>query len=445
MVFVGRLLLIGLDCADPELLRELLPELPVLRGLVEEGSFVRLRSIDPPITIPAWMCMFTGRDPGELGVYGFRNRRDYSYDSLRVVSATDFPREAVWDRLGGAGLRSILIGIPGTYPPRPIHGLLVSGFLAPNPSTQYTYPPSLRERIRDLVGTYLFDVRGFRTHDKHRVLREALEMTQRRFRLAVELLGNEAWDFAAVVEIGTDRIHHAFWAQHFEGGPFQDALRDYYCFLDTCIGELLEAVPRGIQILVVSDHGAQGLEGGIAINEWLLQEGYLTLKTYPKTPTRIGDLIRKGLVDWRRTLAWGEGGHYARIFLNVKGREPRGAVPQGKYDTVRRELASALEGMVDGEGNPLGNRVLFPEEIYREVRGIPPDLIVYPGNLRFRSLGSVGWGKITLPGNDTGPDDANHSHWGIFISSPPLADSDLGITQVHDIILGYFGLEGRNG
>ena len=440
-----RALVIGLDCLDPRLVEGLLPELPVLGRLIGEGEFRRLRSVDPPITVPAWMCAFTGRDPGELGVYGFRNRVGRSYDALRISTSAAFRVPAVWDELGGMGLRSIVVGVPGTYPPKPLRGLLVSGFLAPGTDRDYTFPRALKHRIAEIVGEYIIDVRDFRTDDKSHVVEEVHRMTARRFELMGTLLAEESWDFAVVVEMGPDRIHHALWAhhdpthpKHDPASPYKDAIRDYYRFLDAQIGTLLEAVPSGTQVIVMSDHGIQPMYGGIAVNEWLIRKGYLALREYPREPARMEELIEGGLVDWSRTVAWGEGGYYGRVFLNVRGREPEGIVPPGEYDAVRRELAEALVTIPDEEGNPLGTRVLFPQEIYREVNGVPPDLIVYFGDLRWRSVGTVGRGMIRWHENDTGPDDANHAPDGVFIASPALAGRDLSLPDIHDLILGLF-------
>jgi len=443
---VTKLALIGLDCADPVLLRELLPGLPTLRELAAGGSLARLRSVDPPITIPAWMCMMTGKDPGELGVYGFRNRKDHGYDQLGVASSASFREPAVWDLLGERGLRSILIGVPGTYPPKPVKGLLVSCFLAPSTEVAYTYPASLREKVTHFAGEYLLDARDFRTEDKARLVEEVVVMTKRRFALARGLASSEPWDLFAMVEIGLDRLHHALWAHHDPQHPhhdpasqFRDALRQYYQLLDQEIAALLCDLPGKTQVLVVSDHGVQSLEGGIALNEWLIRKGYLVLKADPAKPgTRLDDLVGQDLVDWSRTLAWGEGGYYGRVLLNVAGREPEGAIPSSEYETVRKKLARELAAIPDEEGCSIGTRVLFPEEIYREVRGIAPDLLVYFGDLRFRSIGTVGWGRIHLRENDTGPDDANHAPYGILLAYPGLGSGDRSILEVKDMILQHF-------
>ena len=84
-------MIIGLDCAEPSLLERWREQLPVLSGLMDQGVHGRLTSVIPPITVPAWSCMMSSRTPGDLGVYGFRNRQDHSYDSLRIADSTAIP------------------------------------------------------------------------------------------------------------------------------------------------------------------------------------------------------------------------------------------------------------------------------------------------------------------------------------------------------------------
>ncbi|HEV2473153.1 MAG TPA: alkaline phosphatase family protein, partial [Chthonomonadales bacterium] len=63
-----RLVIIGLDCAEPSLVFEQWrDDLPNLSRLMQQGSYGRLESCIPAITVPAWSCMMSGRDPGELG------------------------------------------------------------------------------------------------------------------------------------------------------------------------------------------------------------------------------------------------------------------------------------------------------------------------------------------------------------------------------------------
>ena len=71
-----RVVIIGWDCAPPQLvLDQWLSDMPNLKSLVDGGVAGRLRSCDPPITVPAWTCMMSSLNPGQLGFYGFRNRK----------------------------------------------------------------------------------------------------------------------------------------------------------------------------------------------------------------------------------------------------------------------------------------------------------------------------------------------------------------------------------
>jgi len=208
-----KALVIGLDCAAPQLVFDSwLEELPTLRGLTERGSFGVLRSSDPPITVPAWSSMTSSRSPGALGFYGFRNRRDHSYDALSFADSRSVRVPRVWDLLSARGRPVIVLGVPQTYPVSRVNGVMVSCFLTPDTETsQYTYPPELKEEIEGLVGRYMVDVENFRTEEKPRLLREIEEMTDKRFQVAEHLLETRPWDLFFLVEMGTDRIHHGFW------------------------------------------------------------------------------------------------------------------------------------------------------------------------------------------------------------------------------------------
>jgi predicted AlkP superfamily phosphohydrolase/phosphomutase len=416
----ARALVIGLDCAPPELVFERWrDELPNLRGLIERGRYGVLRSSDPPITVPAWACMTSSRSAGALGIYGFRNRRDRSYDGLAIADSRSVRAPRVWDLLSRRGRPVIVIGVPPTFPVMPVAGAMISCFLTPDTETaQYTYPPQLKDEIEALVGRYLVDVDDFRTSDKERLLGDIEAMTAKRFRVAEHLLETKPWDLFFMVEMGTDRIHHGFW-RYFDpehrfyepGNSFENAALDYYRALDEKIGRLLRFADDETAVVVVSDHGAKRIDGGICVNEWLRREGYLVLKDEPAEPTPL----RPDMVDWSRTKAWGEGGYYSRVFLNVAGREPEGAIPGEDYERVRDELKAKLEAIPDDRGEPIQTIAHRPEDLYAERNGVPPDLLVYFGDLFWRSIGLVGTGTIHMLENDTGPDDSNHAPEGLYV------------------------------
>jgi predicted AlkP superfamily phosphohydrolase/phosphomutase len=443
-----KVLVIGLDCATPQLVfGQWKDELPNLRHLMETGIYGELESTIPPITCPAWMSMMTSKDPGELGVYGFRNRKDYSYYGMQLVNSRVIKEDAVWDVLSKWGRKVVLISVPPSYPPKPVNGYVVTCFMTPNADCQYTYPAEFKQEVERVVGRYQFDVENFRSEEKERILRQLYEMAEKRFKLLKHMIQNRDWDFTMMVEIGVDRLHHGFW-KYFDpthpkyqpGSPFETAVKDYYLYIDGKIGEILPVLDDNTTVLIVSDHGAKKLDGGICINEWLIKEGCLTLKQRPAQMTPF----EKAEVEWDKTQAWGEGGYYARIFMNVKGRESNGVIDPKDYERVRDELAAKLMALEDHTGKNIGTKVFKPEQIYRACRGIAPDLIVYFGNLHWRSVGSVGHPAIWTFENDTGPDDANHAQHGIFIMSPhPKRGTKVEGLHLMDCaptILSLFGL-----
>ena len=417
-----RLMIIGLDCAAPEILfDDMKGELPVLNGLMERGVYGPLESCDPPITVPAWTCMMSSKDPGTLVFYGFRNRKDHSYDGLTFATAEKVKEDRVWDILSRAGKHVVVLGVPQTFPPSRVNGEMIGCFLSPSTESRYTFPEELRDEIKQVVGEYMVDVPNFRTDQKDRILRDINEMTRRRFQLARHLRDSRPWDFFMMVEMGPDRLHHGFWRyydpkhpDYVPGTEYERAFRDYYRYLDSEIGSLIETLDDETALMVVSDHGAQSMYGGIQVNEWLIREGYLGLKD----PAARGP-VKPDMIDWSRTRVWGDGGYYSRIFLNVRGREPEGIVEPEAVEALRDELIAKLEALGDENGNPIGTRVFRPERLYHTVNGVPPDLICYFGNLTWRSIGSVGDGRIHVRENDTGPDDANHAKFGIYIFDGP--------------------------
>src|SRR6516165_551103 len=195
-----RILIVGLDCATPEILFGD-ESLVNLRRLMEAGCFGRLESIIPPITVPAWMCMSTSQDPGSLGVYGFRNRKDYSYSGLGFATSNSIQAPAIWDQLASKGKKSITVGLPPGYPPRRINGISIGCFLTPDTVTgEFTYPSSLKAKITELVGEYPTDVKGFRTDDKDWLKEQIFDMSRKQWHVVRWLLQNCEWDYFHFVD-----------------------------------------------------------------------------------------------------------------------------------------------------------------------------------------------------------------------------------------------------
>ena len=352
--------------------------------------------------------MAAGQDPGSLGVYGSRDRLDRSYSRLGPVDSGSITGPCVWDQIVGEGGRSVVIGPrPHGNLPREIKGLSVRSFLTPDTS---------------------------KTDDEGSLRDEIEAISREHFEVIRQSLRDEDWSYFQFVDIGLGRVQRRFWRHHDEAhilhepdSPYRDVVRDYYRYLDDEIGSLLELLTDETAVLVVSAYGARNLDGAFCVNEWLVREGLLVLNRYPEEVTAPDRLD----VDWRKTQAWAEGGDYARVILNIKGREPVGSIEPAAHERVRDEIKARLEAAAGPDGLSLGTHVFKPEEIFRSVRNVAPDLIVHFGGLAWRAVGGVGYPRLHLRGDDAGQDDCNPAQHGAFILASPNGPASGLMEGVH--------------
>lgn len=460
MAEAARVVIVGWDCAPPQLVfDQWLEDLPNLRAIVEGGAAERLRSSDPPITVPAWTCMMSSVNPGQLGFFGFRNRKPGEYDGKWIANSSAVRVPRVWDLLGDAGKRTCMINVPQTYPVSKVNGILISSFLTPDTTCEYTWPPGLGKQLDAIADGYMIDVDGFRTDDKQWLLDEIYRMTDKRFRVTKALMQLEPWDFFMLVEMGPDRIQHGFWRycdpehpKYEQGNAFESALIDYYRHLDRQLGELVELAGDDAAIFVVSDHGGKAMKGSFCINDWLIEQGLLHLKQPLTEPTGFSS----DLVDWEHTTAWAWGGYYGRLFMNVEGREPLGKVPKADYEKIRDDLIERIEAITDDEGRRLDSKVYRPQEIYSgSYVDAAPDLMIYLDDLNWRLGQDIGNASLYSSDTEIGPDDSVHDYHGIIAArlpgEPQLSlDGSAHLMDVAPTVLAILGepipeeMEGRN-
>jgi len=439
-----KLFVLGLDCAPPKILYDGYGvEMPNIESFLSGCARYELRSCFPPITIPAWLCMFTGLTPGELGIYGFRHRKPGDIKESYIVDSRRVRARTLWEEVGAEGKRVCVVGVPPTYPPKPINGYLVTDFTTPSSDKPYTWPPWLKREIESVVGKYIFDIL-YRSWEKEKVFKELMDMLRQHLKLVKWLLKEKKWDLFIYVEIAVDRAHHAFWRYFDEGHPkyeyhevFSKVIPAVYREIDAWFSEVIDFLPRDTAIVIASDHGVKAMKGAFAINEWLIEQGYLKLKEKPRKP---GTDLSRDIIDWNSTIAWGWGGYYSRIFINLRGREPHGVVKQEEYEDVVKQLKNELSKVKGPRGEQWRNIVVTPREVYPRVEGDAPDLMAIFDDLSWRAAGTIGWGTAYLEENDRGPDDAVHDWLGVFAVYDPSGTIPkghrgvIGITEVYRVL-----------
>jgi len=428
----SRVLVIGLDGAPLPLLRQWAEAgyLPALQRLFAEGSSAVLGSTMPPTSGPAWSSFATGKNPGKTGIYDFLYRRPGGY-VFPPVNTGHRSGASLWRLLSDAGLRVGVVNLPISYPVEQVNGVFISGWMTPYFATDYTWPPNLGEELRTRVGDYrIYPAETFSERGADGFFRACDQLLDLLTRTTLHLMERDDWDFFTTVYFDVDRVLHQLWHYLDAGHPWRrgDARAQaqltapvlrYFQRLDADIARVIAKAGEGTTVVLMSDHGMGRATRFVVLNNLLLELGLMQLQR--DLPTRLKAFaLRRGLtlrnvhrladrlglakhaeyknvysfdsvlkhfflsflnVDWERTQAYSYGRHYGSLFLNVKGREPRGLIePGASYERARDEIAAAVLAYRDPQlGRPLVSRVIRREEVYHGARfEEAPDLILIP-------------------------------------------------------------------
>ncbi|NLE99843.1 MAG: sulfatase-like hydrolase/transferase [Anaerolineales bacterium] len=406
---MGRVLVIGIDGGTFDLIRPWCAagKLPHLARLMAEGASGLLESTVPPVTSPAWPSFATGKNPGKHGVFDFIQPSGGTYD---MVNATSLRARTLWQILSEAGHQVGVMNVPVTYPPAKVNGFLISGMPAPM-NGAFTYPSNLLARYAGQLKPYRLEPSvQFKQGNESAFAQDLLDVIERQTDYALRLLTDFPYPFLMFHFQATDVMQHALWRFVDPAHPRYDAeaaqrygsaLEQAYTLIDQFIGTALERVTDDTDVLVMSDHGFGALHYVVNLNLLFLEKGLLRLKRGAWTQLK-GRLFRSGLtpasvwhmiervglqnyiwhvsrstrnrvvgkflsfddVDWQRTRAYAIG-HVGQIYVNLRGRQPQGAVEPGtEYEAVCREITAALAEVKHPDSSePLVDRLIWRDDV----------------------------------------------------------------------------------
>lgn len=444
-----KTVIIGLDGATFDIIRPLAAagRLPVLARLMGEGASAPLRSTILPNSFPGWASCTTGTSEGMHGVFAPFIKNPGSY-SVRAMSGRDIMTRHVWDLLGDARGRSIVINVPTAYPPEPLNGLMVTGMLTPGLQSDFTYPATLKAELLGAIPDYLIE--PARLPDKQARAAEFRRAIQAHERALEFLMQRGEWDFLMIVFSVLDRAQHDYWADMDGSHPrhdprtpaeFRNFIHEIYERLDAALGRILERLPADVRVLVVSDHGFCSELYEVRVNEALAEAGLLTFKSPATRRQRaqakaLKEKIRRRLlpraasgnvldkkvqtgsafldeIDFTRTRAY-----FAQdkgVWINLAGREPCGGVRETDFDDVVDEARIALESLTAAaDHQPIFERVMRREAAFNGLWAERlPDLVMIPRDDRFVYNERPGYGSVIVPADST---TGTHARDGIFIA-----------------------------
>lgn len=478
-----KVVVIGLDGATWRLMEPWLKsgDLPNLGKLYNNGVYAKLESTIPPLTPPAWTSAFTGVNPGKHNIFDF-----VYYDGYEKKIVFNYHRkhDCLWNYLHEYGKKSIVVNVPGTYPPEKINGIMISGMGTPSIKSDFVYPDELKSML--IKNKYIIEYGSVRewADNKKNFISRIKHMSNIRRKIISYLMTRYDWDLFISVFTSIDRVQHIFWKTDNNGSILQEDYRilySTYLHLDEICGEIINNVGSEAYVFIISDHGFGPIQKGIYINNYLRELGFLDLKrnqkkaTFSKlglTQTNLVKIASKldeyglrkivslvpnkvrskiffetgmGLVDWTRTIAWygTTSGH--AIYINLQGRQPNGIVNPKQYNSICDRIIHELYKLKDPSsgarvikkcykrkeiynGPYLENApdiVIEPEEGYSLQEGFSEEVIEYAKEGSVRRYG-------------------DHEKYGIFMCKGPeikkgFKINDVRIIDVAPTILHIFG------
>jgi len=387
-------------------------------------------SIVPPESSACWPSLTTGVNPGGTGVYGFQDREIDSYETY-VPMGRDVQATRLWSRVDDAGGSATVLNVPVTFPPDRDIERMVSGFLSPG-LEKAAYPDELRETLDGL--DYRIDVNAKLGHkpDKAEFIEDAHRTLDARFEAFKHYIERDDWDLFFGVFMTTDRVNHFLFKDYAEDGEYREEFLEFYAKLDEYLGELRAMLDEETTMIVASDHGFTTLHHEVHCNVWLEENGWLS---FEDDHDSLGDISEE-----TRAYSLIPG----RFYLNLEGREPRGAVPEDEYESTRKELKAELEALEGPDGNPVADRVVTKEDAFRgDHDEIAPDLVVIPNDGFDLKSGFRGGDSVF----DTGPRNGMHSFENacLFVDDRNATIEDADLYDIAPTVLELLDMEINRG
>lgn len=432
-----KVIVIAVDGGTFTLLRPLMDKgkMPNLKEIFDHGAGGELRTIYPPITPSAFASFATGKNPGKTGIYGFVNV-DPRTSHFNPVNSRMRKGATIWDLVGNAGGRVVVMNIPVTYPPpNKVNGVLISDFLTPFGKTDYGCPLEELREIEKKFGKYPIYLRyagmalALNLNERSFVefMKECFLELNYKFQVLNYLRQKHSPNLVAMHLYANDQISHTMWHVLDKSHPlfndtlekkFKDRIIEYYMALDSKFGELINTVDENTLLMIMSDHGFGPTHKMICPDTWLLNQGFIVLKKTPLTSVRkflwdsgithellfsrfrkiiyrrfknlteeqqirYGATKRRAFislndVDWSKTKAFP--GFIADFYVNSKERFYKGCVEPKDYASVRESIISKLKEMEDPDtGRRIEGTIVTLEEAFKgDNLSSAPDLIYLP-------------------------------------------------------------------
>lgn len=422
-----RVLLIGLDSADAELIESWAEAgfLPTFARLRREGMWGRIGTSAEVMHVSAWPTLYTGTTPGHHGLYHAYQIREGS-QLIHRTDPANCGQPPFWKYLDAAGRRCIIFDAFMDYRLPGFRGMQIldygtwTWFGEPGST-----PPGMLGDIRRRFGPYPApehsnclqvpeDTRGFAD--------QLISGARLKSRIARALIAEQDWDFLFLTFGEPHGAGHYLWhvgdpdyPTHPVAANGVNLVRDVYAGVDAAIGEIIDTLDDRTTVMLTSGDGmGPNYSGCHLMPEMLHRMGHFyagnvgggAQSTAPKRGllASLRQAVPFGLRQWvtrclprsvryRMSMKWVNSGidwSRSRLFcipnsnegyfrVNLRGREPQGIVtPGAECQELLGELCEELARLRNpANDRPAADRIFRMDQVYTGGRrGDLPDAVI---------------------------------------------------------------------
>jgi len=473
-----RVLVLGLDGATFDLLEPWIDEgrLPNLAEAIRRGVRGRLQSVVPPYSVPAWMSFATGKHPAKHGMASFW-RFSPGLGNRTLNSARSLRSATIWSIISDAGRRVGVVNVPGTYPPMPTNGFVISGMMTPTEDVDYTFPPELKGEVLQVAGDYAANPYAS-VSQTTKFLRQVVYWERKREIAHEYLLTSREWDFFINVVQSLDPIQHKFWQymdpdhpsfRRAEAQRYAPLLEGCYAIVDEVVGRRLSLVDERTVLFIISDHGFGPVHKYFHVNRFLADHGLIAFKKEERSQQqqthirsrrgqalqfavagmrrldflglrqrlldnvaryrlrRMLDLASIPSIDWARTQAYCGDASSEGIYIH---RDADGGMSGLEYEKLRELLIEELNALRDPDTDePIIEGAYRREEIHHgEYTYFLPDIVLDVGRRPYLVTERLAVSGVLEPVHSQ--DGGRHRPDGIFVAVGPGIRRDAQIRGI---------------
>jgi predicted AlkP superfamily phosphohydrolase/phosphomutase len=316
MTHKKKVIIIGIDGLDADLLLRFRDSLPNFSDLMQKSPTLKMYSTFPPDSPTAWASIFTGLSPAKHGIVSFKDPLSHSeaYEYLRYTG--NLVGRTFWDFAGTGNKKCCIVFPHSGYPPWPVNGVMVSRTTEADMKKFgiKTYPSGLSLGSNP---NRLKPITSFPT-DPGQAIEPTKKVILDEVDFGLNLFSSYEWDIFFIYFSSLDNIQHMFWRYFDQCDPdypdlsrYKDVIPSFYRFYDEhVVGRFLKKIRSEDAFLVLSDHG-HGMRPYkvVNINEFLINAGYMRKKIKSSSLSDMHYLQNfmkerlTGLVNERRILA----------------------------------------------------------------------------------------------------------------------------------------------